>query len=30
LDFYDQFYKAGAYLKTHSEHMSRWHSDDLD
>ena len=30
LDFYDQFYKAGAYLKTHSEHMSRWHSDDSD
>lgn len=30
LDFYDQFYKAGAYLKTHSEHMSRWHSDDSE
>ncbi len=24
-DFYDRFYKPGAYLKTHAEHMSRWH-----
>jgi hypothetical protein len=26
LDFYDQFYKPGAYLKTHAEHMKTWHS----
>jgi len=26
LDFYDKFYKPGAYLKTHSAHMERWHS----
>ena len=26
LEFYDQFYKPGAYLKTHAEHKWRWHS----
>jgi len=26
LDFYDEFYKPGAYLKTHAMHMDRWHS----
>ncbi|MBN1818149.1 MAG: hypothetical protein JW828_12380 [Sedimentisphaerales bacterium] len=26
LDFYDRFYKPGAYLKSHREHMARWHS----
>lgn len=25
LDFYDNFYKDGAYLNSHAEHMSRWH-----
>lgn len=25
LEFYDKFYKPGAYLKTHAEHMSKWH-----
>lgn len=25
LDFYDRFFKPGAYLKTHAEHMDRWH-----
>jgi hypothetical protein len=25
LDFYDRFFKPGAYLRTHSEHMRRWH-----
>ena len=25
LDFYDKFYKPGAYLKTHANHMRRWH-----
>jgi hypothetical protein len=28
LEFYDQFFKPGAYLKTHAEHMARWHSPD--
>ncbi len=27
VEFYDEFYKPGAYLKTHAEHMARWHSD---
>lgn len=26
LEFYDQFYKPGAYLKTHADHMPCWHS----
>ena len=25
LAFYDKFYQPGAYLKTHANHMSRWH-----
>jgi hypothetical protein len=25
LEFYDKFYKPGAYLKTHSQHMKKWH-----
>jgi hypothetical protein len=25
LEFYDMFYKPGAYLRTHAEHMTRWH-----
>jgi len=24
-DFYDRFFKPGAYLRTHAEHMQRWH-----
>jgi hypothetical protein len=28
LDFYDEFYKPGAYLKTHAQHMARWHPDE--
>ena len=28
LDFYDEFYKPGAYLKTHANHMTRWHSGE--
>jgi hypothetical protein len=28
LDFYDKFYKPGAYLKTHAMHMTRWHPND--
>jgi hypothetical protein len=27
LEFYDAFYKPGAYLKTHAEHMSMWHPE---
>jgi hypothetical protein len=25
LEFYDRFFRAGAYLRTHAEHMQRWH-----
>jgi hypothetical protein len=25
LDFYDQFYREGAYTSTQAEHMARWH-----
>ena len=25
LGFYDRFFKPGAYLRTHAEHMDRWH-----
>ena len=25
LEFYDTFYKPGAYLKTHAQHMEQWH-----
>jgi hypothetical protein len=25
LDFYDEFYQPGSYLKTHVDHMKRWH-----
>jgi hypothetical protein len=25
LEFYDRFFKPGAYLPTHAEHMGRWH-----
>ena len=30
LEFYDEFYKPGAYLKTHADHMARWHAKDND
>jgi hypothetical protein len=26
LDFYDKFYKPGAYLMSHANHMEKWHS----
>jgi hypothetical protein len=26
LEFYDHYFKPGAYLKTHAQHMARWHS----
>jgi hypothetical protein len=25
LDFYDHYFKPGAYLRTHREHMKKWH-----
>ena len=25
LEFYDRFFRPGAYLRTHAEHMQRWH-----
>jgi hypothetical protein len=25
LDFYDRYFRPGAYLDTHAEHMTRWH-----
>ncbi|WP_395474563.1 hypothetical protein [Saccharopolyspora spinosa] len=25
LDFYDRFFKPGAYLRTHATHMQKWH-----
>jgi hypothetical protein len=28
LEFYDHFYKPGAYLRSHAEHMARWHPRD--
>lgn len=28
LDFYDMYYNAGVYMKTHSEHMKNWHPDE--
>jgi hypothetical protein len=28
LEFYDEFFKPGAYLKTHARHMEQWHSED--
>jgi hypothetical protein len=26
-DYYDTFYKTGAYLKSHAEHMEVWHPE---
>jgi hypothetical protein len=26
LDFYNRFYKPGAYLESHAVHMDRWHA----
>jgi hypothetical protein len=27
LNFYDRFFKPGAYLRTHAEHIPRWHGE---
>ena len=29
LEFYDEFYKPGAYLRTHADHMARWHGAEV-
>jgi hypothetical protein len=26
--YYDKFFKPGAYLTTHAEHLKRWHARD--
>jgi len=28
LEFYDHHFGPGAYLKTHADHMARWHRED--
>ena len=28
LEFYDHYFKPGAYLHTHAEHMAQWHNHD--
>ena len=28
LEFYDEFYNPGAYLRTHAMHIQQWHADD--
>jgi hypothetical protein len=28
LEYYDKFFKPGAYLRTHAEHLARWHARD--
>jgi len=30
LEFYDRFYKGGAYLRTHAAHTDRWHPNDSE
>jgi hypothetical protein len=27
LGFYDRFFQPGVYLRTHAEHMQRWHGE---
>lgn len=29
LEFYDHFFKPGAYLKTHAQHMEKWHPENM-
>lgn len=29
LDFYDRFFTSGAYLRTHAEHVRRWHPETV-
>jgi hypothetical protein len=28
LEFHDRYFEPGAYLRTHAEHMARWHGGD--
>jgi hypothetical protein len=28
LEFYDTFFKPGAYLRTHAQHMKSWHAGE--
>jgi hypothetical protein len=30
LEFYDRFFKPGAYLRTHATHMQRWHEQSTE
>ena len=30
LEFYDRFFEPGAYLRTHAEHMERWHNGSAE
>jgi hypothetical protein len=30
LDFYDRFYKDGAYLESHARHQQLWHGDETE
>jgi len=30
LDFYDRFFKPGAYLRTHAQPMQRWHGEQQE
>jgi hypothetical protein len=30
LEFYDRFFTPGAYLRTHAEHMKRWHGHSAE
>jgi hypothetical protein len=29
LEFYDEFYKPGAYLRSHADHMAQWHGAEV-
>ena len=29
LEFYGAFYQPGAYLRTHGDHMARWHGAEV-
>src|SRR5438105_12312082 len=30
LEYYDELFQPGAYLRTHAEHLSRWHGIDAN
>jgi hypothetical protein len=29
LEFYNNFYKPGSYLRSHAHHMARWHGTEV-